>query len=58
MANNRFDLYLETCEFPFARKGMSYEEFMKEFEHYGKSCKEIRNGTYKPLWKQKEEADV
>ena len=57
-SKTNMDAYLESSEFPFKRKGMTFEEFMKEFEHYGNSATELRKGTYKPLWKQKEEADV
>lgn len=40
-------------EYPFVRKGMTVDEYEAEKEYYGKHLKEVRDGTYLPLWKQK-----
>lgn len=40
-------------EYPFVRKGMSVEEYEKERDYWGTHLKEVKEGTYVPLWKQK-----
>lgn len=42
-------------EYPFVYKGMTEEEYFKEKEYY-LSCpmSALKDGTYKPLWKQQE----
>ena len=37
----------------FWRDGMTPEEYEKEREYYYKNMESVKNGTYKPLWKQK-----
>lgn len=41
--------------YPFERDGMSLKEFQEEHIYYLKNIENVRNGTYKPLWKQREE---
>ena len=33
--------------------GMTVRVYLEEKQYYLNHCKEVRNGTYKPLWKQK-----
>ena len=42
-------------EYPFAREGMTFDEFDEENEYLGKHFQEYLDGNYKPLWKQREE---
>lgn len=42
-------------EAPYWREGMTPEEYDIEREYYGKNFKLVREGKYKPLWKQREE---
>ena len=42
-------------EYPFVYEGMTVEEYHGEKEYWGKHLKEVRQGTYLPLWKQKSE---
>lgn len=39
-------------EYPFVYEGMTVEEYHKEKEYWGSQLKEVRDGTYLPLWKQ------
>ena len=39
-------------EYPFVYEGMTVEEYHKEKEYWGSHLKEVRDGTYLPLWKQ------
>ena len=39
-------------EYPFVYEGMTVEEYHKEKEYRGNHLKEVRDGTYLPLWKQ------
>lgn len=39
-------------EAPYWKDGMSVEEYEKEREYYYKHLKDVRSGTYIPLWKQ------
>lgn len=39
-------------EYPFVYEGMTVEEYHKEKEYWGSRLKEVRDGTYLPLWKQ------
>lgn len=43
-------------EYPFVRVDgtMTKKEYFKELEYYKSHIKDIADGTYKPLWKQKE----
>ena len=41
-------------EYHFYKPGMTLEEWYSEREHLGKHIDEWHNGTYIPLWKQKE----
>ena len=38
-------------QYPF--EGMTVGEYLEEKKYYLNHCKEVRNRTYKPLWKQK-----
>ncbi len=40
-------------EVPYWRDGMSIEEYEKERDYYYRNIKNFWNGTYVPLWKQK-----
>lgn len=42
-------------EWCFYREGMSPEEFEAEYRYMGEHFDEYRAGTYKPMWKQREE---
>ncbi len=39
-------------EAPFWRNGMSPEEYEKESEYYYRNLKDVKQGTYRPLWQQ------
>lgn len=39
-------------EYPFVYEGMTVEEYNKEKEYWGSHLKEVKDGTYVPLWKQ------
>ena len=41
-------------EAPFWRDGMSPEEYIVEEEYYDKCFQQVLDGTYVPLWQQKE----
>ncbi len=41
-------------EAPYWRKGMTVEEYEVEREYYYKHIEDVKEGKYKPLWKQKE----
>ncbi len=41
-------------EVPFWREDMGPEEYDIEREYYAKNWDMVRNGTYIPLWKQKQ----
>ena len=45
-------------EVPFWRDDMTPEEYDIEREYYGRNYDLVREGKYKPLWKQKEEKKV
>lgn len=51
-----WDLFLKTSEYPFVREGMTPEEFDEELKYLGENYDKYREGTYQPLWKQKEGA--
>lgn len=40
-------------QYPFVFEGMTVGEYLEEKKYYLNHCKEVRNRTYKPLWKQK-----
>ena len=40
-------------EYPFIRKGMTVSEYEEEKNYWGAHLKEVKEGTYIPLWKQK-----
>ena len=41
-------------EYPFVRKGMTEAEYDTEKAYYlSRPITELKNGEYKPLWKQK-----
>lgn len=43
-------------EYPFVRKGMTASEYDEEKKYYmQQSLDDIKDGKYKPLWKQREE---
>ena len=39
-------------EVPFWRDGMTPEEYDIEREYYARNFNMVKNGEYKPLWKQ------
>ena len=39
-------------EYPFVHEGMTVKEYEKEKEYWGSHLKEVKEGTYQPLWKQ------
>lgn len=41
-------------QYPFVFEGMTVREYLEEKKYYLNHYKEVRNLTYKPLWKQKE----
>ena len=41
-------------ETPFWRDGMSVEEYEEERNYLMEHWRELRQGTYTPLWKQRE----
>ena len=43
-------------EAPFWRDGMTPEEYDAEREYLGRNYHLLIQGTYKPLWKQKEQS--
>lgn len=49
------DLSLCSREYPFIYKGMSIEEYWIERVYYSKHLKELVNGTYRPLWQQRQD---
>ena len=51
-----WDKFLEICEYPFVHKGMTFEEFVEEKEYYFLHQKKYREGTYVPLWRQRNQA--
>ncbi len=44
---------LQVKEVPFWRDDMTPEEYEKERNYYNKHLDDVRNCTYIPLWKQK-----
>ncbi len=50
-----FKEFLAKAEYPFIRMDMSEAEYEKEYDYYIHNHDKVRNGTYKPLWKQREE---
>lgn len=48
-----WDLFLKIAEYPFIRPDMTPEEFAEELMYLGEHYEEYKNGTYKPLWKQR-----
>ena len=50
-----FKEFLTKAEYPFIRTDMSEAEYEKEYDYYIHNYDKVRNGTYKPLWKQREE---
>lgn len=40
--------------YPFIREGMTAREYLEERDYWGLHMKEYHNGTYKPLWQQRE----
>ena len=40
-------------QYPFVHAGMTVRDYLEEKQYYLNHCKEVRNGTYRPLWKQK-----
>ena len=49
-----WDLFLKIAEYPFKRPDMTPKEFDEELMYLGEHYEEYKNGTYKPLWKQRE----
>ena len=41
-------------EWIFYREGMSAEEFEREYKYLSEHIKDLQNGNYTPLWKQRE----
>lgn len=48
-----FKEFLTKAEYPFIRTDMSEAEYEKEYDYYIHNYDKVRNGTYKPLWKQR-----
>lgn len=47
---------LNFLEYPFVREGMTVAEYEEEKKYYlEQGLENIKNGKYKPLWKQREE---
>ena len=47
---------LRLLEYPFVRKGMTAKEYDEEKAYMlSRPLEEIKQGLYKPLWKQREE---
>lgn len=42
-------------EYPFIREDMTVGEYEIEIDYWGHHLEEVKAGTYKPLWKQREE---
>lgn len=55
MENDHFKKLLAIVEYPFIREDMTEEEYKEEYEYLIHNYDKVRNGTYKPLWKQREE---
>ena len=49
-----WDLFLKIAEYPFKRTDMTPEEFEGELMYLGEHYNEYKEGTYQPLWKQRE----
>lgn len=43
------------AEYPFVKDDMTWGEYIREKKYFGEHYQDYRMGTYKPLWKQKEE---
>ena len=56
MANNEMTMeqFFAVMEYPFTHSEMTMEEFLEEREYFLQHHKEYREGTYQPLWKQRE----
>ncbi len=48
------DFTLGMMEYPFYYKGMTLEEWKKERQYMAEHLDDVKKGTYRPLWKQKE----
>ena len=43
-------------EYPFVRRGMTKKEYLEEKKYYcSMTADDLKQGRYKPLWKQREE---
>ena len=40
-------------EYPFAKEGMFADDYWEERLYWGMHLTEVREGTYKPIWKQR-----
>lgn len=49
---------LMLTEYLFVREGMTEEEYWEEIDYWGHHLEEVKAGTYKPLWKQRDEGIV
>ena len=56
MEKNKFTFSM--MEYPFYRDGMSIEEWKAERQYMADHIADLRAGTYKPLWKQKENLHI
>lgn len=51
--NNNCDFTPGMKEWCFYHDGMTLEEFEAKYEYLGEHLDDLRNGTYRPLWKQR-----
>ena len=56
MENDHFKKLLVIAEYPFIRENMTEEEYKEEYDYLIHNYDKVRDGTYKPLWKQQQEA--
>lgn len=49
----RWEKFLKTCEYPFARSGMTPKEFKAEHIYYLDNLDNAKKGIYVPMWEQR-----
>ena len=49
---NKFSFSM--MEYPFYYDGMTVDEWKEERQYMADHMADVKNGTYKPLWKQKQ----